>query len=113
MNRKAKLPSFWRRHAGLFLGLGLVVFLFHDLFGPRGLLTMRRQQKELSQLQQEIRRLQEENRRVAEEIEALKTDPKTVERIAREEMGLAKPNELVFRLPEEPRKPAEPNTPKK
>jgi cell division protein FtsB len=33
-------------------------------------------------------------------VSSLKTDPKSIERIAREEMGLARSGELIFKLPE-------------
>jgi len=47
------------------------------------------------------RQIQEEesaNRLVRLEIDSLKTDPKTVERLAREQLGLARPDETVVRF---------------
>ena len=38
------------------------------------------------------------NRQVRLEIDSLKTDPKSVERLAREQLGLARPDETVVRF---------------
>jgi len=87
------------------LAAGVFLLLVHDLFGEHGLLALRRSQKEATRLEQEIAALNEENQRLAGEIEALKSDPATIERIARDEMGLAKPGEFVFTLPPKPQSP--------
>jgi len=41
-----------------------------------------------------------ENQRLQEEIEALRNDPEVIERIAREELNMLRPEELVFSFPE-------------
>ncbi len=69
------------------------------LFGEHGFLAMRRAQKEVEKLHQEIAQLNDENKKLSGEIQALKSDPQLIERIAREEMGLAKQGELIFKLP--------------
>jgi cell division protein FtsB len=73
---------------------------------------MRRAQKEVARLQEEIRQLNEENARLASEVSALKSDPRIIERIAREEMGLSRPGELIFKRPPKPQEPAKQDTPK-
>jgi cell division protein FtsB len=61
------------------------------------------EQRERSEsLRGEIAELRRENSRLASEIAALRQDPRAVERIAREELGLARPGELVFIIREEP-----------
>jgi len=92
-------PSFLRRNARMILIALLLALLVHDVFGAHGFLAMRRNQKEIEQLRQEIRQVNEENRALAEQVKALKSDPRIIERIAREEMGLARPGELIFKLP--------------
>lgn len=94
--------AFLRQHARLLLGLLVLAIFVHDLFGEHGFLAMRRAQKEAQLLQQEIQQLNEDNARLAAEVQALKTDPKLIERIAREEMGLARPGERIFKLPPKP-----------
>ncbi len=97
----AKVPlvfSFLRRHGGVVLGMTLLVVIVHDLFGAKGFFAMRRSQQEVQKLQEEITRINEENQRMSEHIKALKTDPKLIERIAREQMGMTRPGERVYRI---------------
>ena len=99
VTRVATPPSFWRRHGRTILGVAIAALLIHDVFGAHGFLAMRRTQKEIESLQQQITKISEENKQLAEQVNALKTDPKLIERIAREEMGLARPGEKIFKLP--------------
>jgi cell division protein FtsB len=95
-------PSFWARYARYILALGLFLIGMHDVFGSHGLLAMRRTQARVKQLHGEIDRLNQENGELSKQVQALRTDPKAVERVAREEMGLARPGEMIFKLPEQP-----------
>ena len=94
--------SFWRRHARTILGAALLLLGIHDILGPHGFLAMRRTQKEMDQLRSDVQRLNKENSEMNDEAKSLKTDPKAIERIAREEMGLARPGEMIFKLPPPP-----------
>ena len=95
-------PPFWRRHLAKILGVALLALGIHDVFGAHGYLAMRRSQKEVEELRGQIERLNHENQQLAEHVNALKTDPDTIEKIAREEMGLAKPGEMIFKMPAQP-----------
>jgi cell division protein FtsB len=97
--RIAPPPSFLRRHARTILGVALGALLIHDVFGAHGLLALRRTQLEITRLRAEISQLDKENRGLSDQVKALKTDPSVIERIAREEMGLAKRSEKIFKLP--------------
>ena len=99
MSRVAQPPSFWSRHARAILGMALLALGIHDIFGAHGFLAMRRTQKEMEQIRGNIERLDHENTALADQVNSLKTDPKTIERIAREEIGLARPGEKIFKLP--------------
>ncbi len=46
--------------------------------------------------------MDEENRRLDAEIKALKSDPKAIEKEAREQLRYAKPGEVIYLLPEQP-----------
>jgi cell division protein FtsB len=46
--------------------------------------------------------MDEENRRLDAEIKALKSDPKAIEKEAREQLRYAKPGEFIYLLPEQP-----------
>lgn len=104
----ARLSEFWRRNWSLLLVAALALLLLQDIFGTHGLIAMRRSQKEAKKVQKEISQLDEENRKLEEKVQGLKSDPAAIERIAREEMGLARPGEYIFKLP--PRSSA-PETP--
>jgi cell division protein DivIC len=94
-----KVFPFVRRHARELLILGFLLLILHDIFGPHGVLAMRRSMKQAEQMRQDLQRLNEENRKLEDHMKALKTDPQTIEGIARDEMGLARPGEYIFKLP--------------
>ncbi len=86
----------------LLCGLGLVALVVGSLFGNRGMLQLLEQQERARRLESEIDSLRGENARLAGEINALRTEPRAIERLAREQLGLARPGETVFLIPEEP-----------
>jgi cell division protein FtsL len=100
-----ELVAYLRRNMRQILGLALFALLVHDIFGTHGFIAMRRTQKEIDDIRAQIGKVNAENKSLADEVNALKTDPESIERIAREEMGLARPGEMIFKLPETP-KPA-------
>ena len=89
-------PGLRRKAAALTSVIALIALVVGALFGDRGLLQLVAQQHKVQLLARQLEELRHENRSVAAEIEALKTDPRAIERLAREELGLAKPGELVF-----------------
>ena len=82
----------------------LIALLVGALFGDRGILHLMAQRDRAERLQREIGDLRGENARLAAEIEALRRDPRAIERLAREQLGLARSGELVFLIREEPRR---------
>ena len=96
----SEAAAYVRRNAGQILILGLLVLLLHDVFGPHGFLAMRRTQKEIEQVRGQISKINDENKSLSNQVNSLKTDPRAIERIAREEMGLARPGELIYKLPD-------------
>jgi len=89
--------DFFRRNALWFLVAGLALLLIQDIFGNHGVLAMRRSQQQSADMQKEIDQLNEENQRLRGNIKSLKSDPSAIERIARQEMGLQRPGEFVFK----------------
>jgi cell division protein FtsB len=73
-----------------------LVLLISSLFGKKGLLEIYRARKNYEALLQEIRSLEEEKNRLEREIQELRTDPRAVEREAREKLWLMKPDEKVI-----------------
>lgn len=103
-----QMREFLRRNMSFFLAAGLVLLLIQDVFGTHGVLAMRRAQKEAARVQREIERMNHENRQLQDNVKALKSDPQAIERIAREEMGLARPGEYIFKIPPKANEPTGP-----
>ncbi|HKW89060.1 MAG TPA: septum formation initiator family protein [Candidatus Acidoferrales bacterium] len=95
-----KAANFIRRNARYFVALAFFLLLLQDIFGAHGLLAMRREKNKISQVQSENQKLGQENQNLSQHIQKLKTDPSAIERIARDRMGLARPGELIFRMPD-------------
>jgi len=76
--------------------------LFNLVFGDMGIVQGLRQRALARRLRQEVTQLQADNDALARDIQALKTDPFRVEGIARVELGLARPGEIVFLFPSSP-----------
>ena len=91
-----QMGEFLRRNMNWFLVAGFALLLLQDIFGTHGVLAMRRTQLQAKEVQQDIERLNEENRKLQSRVEHLKSDPATLEGIARDEMHLKRPGELVF-----------------
>jgi len=101
MKKKAEPQGFWQQYGRGMLGLFLLGLLVHDVFGAHGFLAMRRTQAEIERVQKGIDRINKENIQLAEEVKALKSDPRTIEKIAREDLGLAKDGEVIIKIPQE------------
>ncbi len=91
-----QMHEFLRRNMNWFLVAGFALLLLQDIFGTHGVLAMRRTQLQAREVQQEIERLNEENRKLQSRVQHLKSDPATLEGIARDEMHLKRPGEYVF-----------------
>jgi cell division protein FtsB len=85
--------------ASIIVMVGLVV---GSLFGDRGVLQLVSQRQRADALAREIEQLKDENSHLAAEIAALRHDPASIERLAREELGLVRPGETVFVIRDEP-----------
>lgn len=76
--------------------LALIALVVGSLFGDRGMLYLVAQRERTDALRREIHELRAHNGWLAEEIRALRTDPRAIERLARENLGLARDGEVVF-----------------
>jgi cell division protein FtsB len=103
-----RTSNFWQRHGRTLLALTVVLLFVHDVFGRHGFIAMRQTQREIHRLRSEVARLNEENVQLADQVKALRSDPRLIERIARDELGLARPGEIIIRVPA----PAQSDSPK-
>jgi cell division protein FtsL len=100
MPTNSQLGTLWSQYGRIVLVLSVCALFLHDIFGTHGYLAMRRTKLEIERVQGEIRHLNKENAELSEEVKSLKTDPHKIESIARDELGLAKPNEVIIKIPQ-------------
>ncbi|MDY6973829.1 MAG: septum formation initiator family protein [Thermodesulfobacteriota bacterium] len=70
-------------------------------FGERGLIHLYRTEMERQEYVDRIRQLADENEVLLEEVRRLRTDMEYVESVARKQLNLVKPNEVVYRFSNE------------
>lgn len=63
-----------------------------------GVIHVFRERSRLQDLGRSVAGLREENNRLRDDIRALREDPRAVERLAREDLGLSRDGEIVFIL---------------
>jgi cell division protein FtsB len=81
--------------------VGLVVLAVFLLIGMCYLPLIQentRMRAEVLKLEQRLKTEQEKSEQLQSQIGALRNDPKTVERLAREKLGYARPDETVIRF---------------
>lgn len=79
----------------LALGLG---YLPYRAYGPQGLSKVVRLERELARLKAKNQGLRQMNRELRLQIEGLKDDTAAIERVARDELGLVRPADVVFQF---------------
>jgi len=99
MDAQEKFDSLLKHYGPVLLGLLVLVLVVHDVFGAHGYLAMRRTQSEINKVQADLDQLNKENLQLEQEVRELKTDPHKIEKIARDELGLAKPGEVIIKIP--------------
>ncbi len=103
--------SFYRTRRKLAAGaiFALAVLLgMHVVFGPNGFLAYQKKKAEYRALGKDVERIQKENDELSQKIKALKSDPATIEKEAREQLRYARPGEIVYTYPEPAQRPAPP-----
>jgi len=68
------------------------------IFGSRGLLHLRALNVEQQELDRRIAGLLHENEQLRERIERLRSDDRTLERLARDQLGFTRPGEVIYRF---------------
>ncbi len=74
----------------------LLVLLITSIFGRKGVLEIYRVRRSYAALVREIEALEAKKARLEKEIEALKSDPRAVDREARDKLWLIGPEEKVL-----------------
>ena len=96
-----------RRIATIAVAVLAASLFVHVMFGANGMVVYKQKRAEYESLQKQIVEVQQENDRYTQQIQGLKSDQKSIEKEAREQLGYAKPGEYVY-VPPTPAKPAPP-----
>jgi cell division protein FtsB len=91
-----KSGAIWKKIGTFAIGFLLIVLLITTVFGKKGLLEIARVRKIQADLVRDIDALKQEKARLEREIVALKTDPNSVDKEARDKLWLMKPDEKVI-----------------
>ena len=98
-----------RRIATIAVTLLAASLFVHVMFGANGMVVYKQKRAEYQALRKQIVQVQQENDRYTQQIQGLKSDQKSIEKEAREQLGYAKPGEYVY-VPPAPAKPVLPAT---
>jgi cell division protein FtsB len=96
------LRSMRTRLATLTVALLAVWLFMHVTFGANGMVVYRAKRAEYRNLQKDLDRLQKENTEYIDQVNQLKSDPKRIEKEAREQFHYARPGEVIYVAPESP-----------
>ena len=75
-----------------------VVLVVDALIGEKGLMQSMRARQEYQDMEASLETLRRDNAKLRDEMRRLNEDPATIESVAREELGLIRPGEVVFIL---------------
>ena len=96
-------PPVWvRRLAHFALILGASALVANALVGENGLVDALRARQRHRVLADDVGRLRLENERLRQTANRLREDPRAVEEVARGELGLIRPGELLLLFADEP-----------
>lgn len=102
------------RPAGTVVAVALIlVFGWGVVNGRHGLSAWQQQRTKDKELRQQIQQMQDENARLRNHVDRLKTDPGAIEHEAREQLHYAKPGEVIYTLPPDPKNQQQPANPSK
>lgn len=73
-----------------------IVVVVDALVGERGLVERMRARRQYRQAAASLETLRHENARLREDVRRLREDPSAIESLAREELGLIRPGEILF-----------------
>jgi cell division protein FtsB len=91
-----------RQRIWILLILILVVFVVYSAVGEKGFVRLNAMGQDRDDLRNRVSQLGKGNADLAEEIGLLRSDPATIESLARTELGMVREGETVYILPEDP-----------
>jgi cell division protein FtsB len=94
--RPAPSKGIGRRTVHFFLVFATIVLVVDALVGEKGLMETLKARRHYREVAVSLDTLRGENTRLRDEVRRLKEDPTAIESVAREELGLMRPGELLF-----------------
>ena len=94
------------RRQNIFIAVALLLLFslfFFIIFSDRGLMDLNMLRKERDQLAEKNQLLNHENHTLSDEIDRLQNDPKYIENIARQELGMVGKDELILKPQNSPK----------
>ena len=95
---RAPASIFRRRGLHLLLVFVTLVLIVDALIGEKGLVQSMNARRQYHDLQASLEQLRRDNANLREEMRRLNEDPETIESLARQDLGLIRPGEIVFIL---------------
>lgn len=92
----APAPARRRRIVNAILVFAAVVLMVDALVGDKGFLQTLRARRQYREVAVSLDSLRRDNARLREEVRRLNEDPSVIEAIARRDLGLIRPGEVVF-----------------
>lgn len=86
----------WKNLVLSIIIISILIYLFSPNF-----IRLSKVYLQIRVLEEEIETLQLQNIKYQEEIYSLKNDPIYIEKVAREELGMSKPKEIIYKFDEE------------
>ncbi len=105
-------PRLWRwgqnllieKQHRIVIGGGIGCFLLLSLLaiaGERGFFEVYQFSRHLQHVESRIQALEVENERLRMQVTGLRSDPYQIEKLAREDLGLVRPDEIIFEIVDE------------
>jgi cell division protein FtsB len=79
--------------------LAVLLLMGLAIYGWQGVVRLRHMREQLQALERDNAALRQQAERLTQAIDRLRNDPAYLERIAREERGMARPGETILKFP--------------
>lgn len=100
LRRKPVVPgrtsAIKRRTVHFLLIFATIVLVVDSLVGEKGFLETLKVRRQHRELQASVEALRQDNTRLRDQVRRLNEDPAEIESVAREELGLIRPGEMLF-----------------
>jgi cell division protein FtsB len=94
-----RLYKLRRRIATAAVAVVTVWLFLHVMFSANGMVAYKQKRAEIEVLRKDVEALQQDNDTYTQQIKALKSDPKAIEKEAREQLHYARPGEVIYVSP--------------